>query len=245
MIRYYFITVYCWIVFILTSILMFIIVLITKLLTFLFDPKLRILQWMSCFWASLLVWSNPLWKTTFLGRKKIKDNQTYVILCNHQSYLDILVLYGLFKNFKWVSKSDIFKIPIVGWNMTLNNYISVNRNNKRSQVAMLKACEDHLHRGSSIMIFPEGTRSKDGEIHTFKEGAFRLALAAKVSVVPIVVDGTLHGFPTKGLLFDRTCKISVKVLDPIPYESFSNDSSKEIANKAFKIMSAGLKTLRE
>jgi 1-acyl-sn-glycerol-3-phosphate acyltransferase len=168
--------------------IMFPIALITRILTGLFDKRLRILQQVSCFWGYFLVWSNPLWKVTFRGKNHMKPGQPYVIICNHQSFLDILVLYGLFRHFKWVSKSEIFQIPVVGWNMSLNKYVSVKRSKKFSHLAMLNACEEHLRRGSSIMIFPEGTRSKDGEIHSFKEGAFRVALAAKVSIIPIVIN---------------------------------------------------------
>jgi 1-acyl-sn-glycerol-3-phosphate acyltransferase len=227
---------------------MFPIAVITRIITFPFDPKLMVNHVVSCVWGSLIVWLNPLWSVTFIGREKIKASQPYVIISNHQSYLDILVLYGLFKHFKWVSKKDIFKIPVVGWNMSLNKYVAVNRSNKFSSIKMMNDCEAHLRRGSSINIFPEGTRSKDGEIHAFKEGAFRLALAAKVPIVPIVLDGTLHGFPRNGIIFDHRCRVVVKVLDPIPYEApyeaFANLPAREIAVMAYDIMFKELKGLR-
>jgi 1-acyl-sn-glycerol-3-phosphate acyltransferase len=214
------------------------------LITYPFDHKLKALHAVSCLWGSLIVWLNPLWSVSIIGREKIKASQPYVLISNHQSYLDILVLYGLFKHFKWVSKKEIFNIPIVGWNMSLNKYVAINRSNKFSSVKMMNDCEAHLRRGSSIIIFPEGTRSNDGEMHAFKEGAFKLALNSKVPIMPIIVNGTLHGFPRNGFVFDHKCRVVIKVLDPIPYEVFANLPTKEIATMSHNIMEEELKGMR-
>ena len=108
---------------------------------------------------------------------------------NHQSQVDILVLFTLFRHFKWVAKSEAFQIPFIGWNMSLNRYIKLRRGDSGSAAAMLRVCRDNLSAGSSVAIFPEGTRSRDGRLRPFKHGAFSLAVDAGVPVVPIVVDG--------------------------------------------------------
>jgi 1-acyl-sn-glycerol-3-phosphate acyltransferase len=166
------------------------------------------------------------------------------MICNHQSMLDIIVLYRLFVHFKWVAKKELFKVPISGWNMTLNRYISVDRGNKASHIKMLKQCEDNLKNGNSIMIFPEGTRSVDGQIHNFKEGAFKIALVSKVPILPIVLDGTSDLLPKNGFIFRKKSTIKVKVLDPIPYESFANSTPKDLAEKMREIMTGQFQQLK-
>jgi 1-acyl-sn-glycerol-3-phosphate acyltransferase len=159
--------------------------------------------------------------------------------------LDIIVLYRLFTHFKWVAKKDLFKIPIVGWNMTLNRYIPVDRGNKASHLRMFNQCDENLKNGSSIMIFPEGTRSEDAEIHNFKEGAFKIALKAKVSILPIVLDGSSDLLPKHGLVLRNMRTINVKVLDPIPYESFENLSAKELSEKMRSLMIEQFQQLKQ
>jgi 1-acyl-sn-glycerol-3-phosphate acyltransferase len=91
--------------------------------------------------------------------------------------LDILVLFRIYKHFKWVSKIENFRLPCIGWNMRLNRYIPLRRGDRESVRQMMDACETTLRAGSSIMMFPEGTRSKNGVLQPFKTGAFELASA--------------------------------------------------------------------
>lgn len=101
---------------------------------------------------------------TVRGRERIDPRATYVMVANHQSLLDILVLFRLFRHFKWVSKVENFKVPFVGWNMRLNRYIPLKRGDRASVIEMIARCERTLRSGSSIMMFPEGTRSQDGHL---------------------------------------------------------------------------------
>ncbi len=241
---YFFATILSWVVFMLTCFTVFPVAVIICFVTYPFDRNLRVMHIVSCFWASTLSWLNPLWKVKITGRNKIKSSKPQVIISNHQSMTDILVLYRLFKHFKWVSKAEIFKFPFVGWNMSLNRYVAVERGKFAGHIKMMSQCEKHLKKGSSLMIFPEGTRSKTGEINMFKEGAFHLALNAKVPIVPIVIDGTLDSYPRKGLIFDRHSNIIVRILDPIPYESFEGMSVKETAKMVREIMVKELKEMR-
>lgn len=242
---YFIVTVYTWIIVILSFFILFPIAVIIWLLTVLFDKNLKALHQFSCFWASSYLFTSPFWNVKIIDRHKIKSNETYVMVCNHQSMLDIIVLYRLFKHFKWVSKKELFRIPIVGWNMTLNRYIPVDRGNKATHLTMLKQCEDNLHQGSSIMIFPEGTRSSDGEIHNFKEGAFKIALKANASILPIVLDGTSDLLPKHGFIFRKKNTIQVKVLDPIPYSTFNGLSAKELSEKIKGIMETNFYQLKQ
>ena len=185
-----------------------------------FDPRRKLLHLYTSAWAYHYVKVLPLWKAHFDGLEHIQPNTTYVLVANHQSLGDILVLFGLFKHFKWVSKREIFKVPFIGWNMRMNDYVGLVRGDAASIERMLADCRKHLRAGSSVLLFPEGTRSVDGQIKSFKHGAFTLAKELGLPVVPIVIDGTRNALPKKGLLLRQTklLSIRVRVLAPVPSE---------------------------
>lgn len=207
-----------WAFLVVTSALLFPVALLIWLLTAPFDRRLRVQHAFTCFWASLYTWANPLWRVRVEGRERIRPDATYVMIANHQSFLDILVLFRLFRHFKWVSKAEMFRIPAIGWNMTLNRYVKLTRGSSESISHMMATCEAHLAAGSSVMIFPEGTRSPDGHLRAFKHGAFTLAQRARVPLLPIVVDGTADALPKHGFVLRGKHAISVRVLDEIPVE---------------------------
>jgi len=185
------------------------------------DPRLTLLHRFTCLWASLYTWINPAWRVSIEGRAKIRPNVAYVMVANHQSLLDILVLFRLFAHFKWVSKIENFRVPFVGWNMSLNRYIKLRRGDKESIDAMMVACELALRQGNSIMMFPEGTRSMDGKLKDFKHGAFTLAQRTGAPILPIVVHGTSHALPKRGYVLRGRHQIKVTVLDEIPHHQFA------------------------
>lgn len=141
-----------------SSVLFFPVALLIWALTAPFDRRLALLHQFTCLWASIYSWLNPAWRVRVAGRERIRRGATYVMVANHLSFLDILVLFRLFAHFKWVSKAEMFRIPCVGWNMALNRYIRLRRGNPESIARMMDACAHTLAAGSSIMIFPEGTR---------------------------------------------------------------------------------------
>jgi 1-acyl-sn-glycerol-3-phosphate acyltransferase len=214
------------------------------LLTVLIDKNLKLLHLFTSFWGVSFIWINPFLRIKIEGREKIQPGVTYVMVCNHQSMLDIMVLFRIFTHFKWVAKKELFKIPILGWTMTLNGYVKVDRAHKSSHIKMLKECENNLERGNSIMVFPEGTRSEDGQLQQFKEGAFKLALDAKKPILPIVLNGTSDSFPKTGIIFKKFSSIRIKILDPIDYASFNMMSSKELSLKVKDNMAQVLNQLQ-
>jgi 1-acyl-sn-glycerol-3-phosphate acyltransferase len=217
-----------WAFIIVSSALLFPVALLLWAVTVPFDRRLVAQHQFTCFWASIYTWLNPAWRVTIEGRERIRRGATYVIVANHQSLLDILVLFRLFAHFKWVSKAELFRIPCVGWNMSLNRYIRLRRGDPASIAQMLRHAEQTLDEGSSLMIFPEGTRSADGRLKPFKHGAFTLALRAKVPILPIVIDGTADALPKRGLVLQGRHAIRVRVLDEIPYAQFANESVEEL-----------------
>ena len=201
-----------------------------------FDRRLRILHTFTCFWASLYTWLNPLWRVRVEGRERIDPKTTYVMVVNHQSFLDILVLFRLFTHFKWVSKVENFRAPFIGWNMSLNRYVRLSRGDRRSLVQMMKDSERTLREGSSVMMFPEGTRSLDGRVRTFKTGAFELAKRARVPILPIVVAGTAQALPKRGFVLQGRHEIRIRILEGIPHESFEATPAVALARRVQEVI---------
>jgi len=213
-----------------TSVFFFLIALVIRLLSWPFDPRLKILQQFTCFWASLYTWIIPAWRIRVEGRENIVRNRTYVVVSNHQSLLDILVLFNLFFHFKFVSKIEIFRVPLIGWNMYLNRYIRLKRGDRESVKQMMADARQALSEGNSILIFPEGSRSPDGRIKPFKPGAFILAKEMQVPILPIVITGTNAALPKYSIDFHGSHDIRIRVLNEIPYEHFAHMSVEETSD---------------
>jgi len=209
-----------WVFLAASSILLFPVAVVVWIVTMPFDPRQVLLHRFTCFWASLYTWLNPAWPVTVEGREKIDDGRACVMVANHLSLLDILVLFRLFRHFKWVSKRENFRVPFIGWNMWMNRYIPLRRGDRESVVQMMRASEETLRAGSSIMMFPEGTRSPNGQMRAFKPGAFELALRTRTDIQPVLLEGTADALPKRGFVLQGRHPIRVTVLDPIPYESF-------------------------
>ncbi len=207
-----------------SSALLFPVAVLIWVLTAPFDKRRRALHLFTCFWASLYSWLNPAWRVTIHGRERVPEG-TYVYVANHLSLLDILVLFRLFYDFKWVSKAGIFRVPVIGWNMRMNGYIPLVRGNRDSVVQMMATCRRTLAQGSSLMLFPEGTRSATGELQAFKPGAFELAVEAQVPVVPIVIQGTHDALPKHGFVLRGRHAITVTVLEPFRPEGTVEQTS--------------------
>jgi 1-acyl-sn-glycerol-3-phosphate acyltransferase len=231
-----------WLFILLTCPILFIGALILWAVTAPFDHRLRALHRYTCAWASLYTYVFPFWTVQVRGRERIRDGATYVLVANHQSLLDILVLFRLYKHYKWVSKVEIFRVPFVGWNMTLNRYIAIRRGDRSDATRMMEACGEALESGSSIMIFPEGTRSPTGAIRDFRHGAFTLACRHHMPILPIVVDGTLDALPKHGLTLRERADIVIQVLEPIDPSAFAD--AEALRDHVREVMVTALASLR-
>jgi len=209
-----------------------------------FDKKRKVVHAMLIFQGMFIAYAVPVWKIKIEGRKKALRGTTYVIICNHQSILDILLVNCLRYRFKWISKMENTRVPFVGWYLKMADYITVDRGDKESKEKMMAEAYSCLLGGTSVMLFPEGTRSVDNQVGFFKRGAFQLAISAKVPVLPVLIDGT-GGILTKhGFVFGGFHRITIKVLDPVPPESFGTGDCDELAAKFQKMMSEALSELR-
>jgi 1-acyl-sn-glycerol-3-phosphate acyltransferase len=205
-----------------------------------FDRRKRLLHQFTCFWASLYTWLNPAWRVHVEGRGKIRPGVAYVMVANHQSLLDILVLFRLFVHFKWVSKIENFRIPFIGWNMSLNGYVKLKRGDRQSIGEMMSSCSRVLDDGSSIMMFPEGTRSADGKLRAFKHGAFTLAQGSGCPILPIVVEGTADALPKRGFVLQGRHAIRIRVLDEIPHAKLVGRSVEEVSAEVWRLFASEL-----
>lgn len=157
---------------------------------------------------------NPLWKFTVSGEAPSDPRRPYVVVSNHESFVDILLISHLPWEMKWLSKVEMFKIPAVGWLMRLAHDIPLRRGERDSVVAAMAACRDRLDRRVSVMVFPEGTRSASGELAEFKSGAFRLAIEAGVPVLPLAVHGTRSALRKHDWRLGRSTA-EVRILEPV------------------------------
>jgi 1-acyl-sn-glycerol-3-phosphate acyltransferase len=187
---------------------------------------------------------SPFWKVIVDGREKIDKNQAYVIVPNHQSMLDIVFFNMLHQRLRWVSKIEIFKVPVVGWEMRMVKYIELIRGNKHSVIQMMGKCVESLKDGISVVIFPEGTRSLTGAIGKFKAGAFQLAVKTDKPVLPVLIDGTGDILPKKGFIFGSRRVVRIRVLDPIFPGNFGTGDPEELAAMVQTQMVSAMEQLR-
>lgn len=158
---------------------------------------------------------NPFWHIEVSGVRVEDPRNPYVVVSNHQSQADIPIISRLPWEMKWVAKAELFRIPVVGWMMRLAGDISVNRQDRMSRARVLVTAKDYLKKRCSVIFFPEGTRSRDGRVLPFTDGAFRLAVSAKVPILPLVIDGTQDALPKHNWKFGNAHAIRLKVLPPV------------------------------
>lgn len=209
-----------------------------------FDKK-RLLnnRWM-IFQGIVLTKMSPFWKVKVEGREKIDNNQAYIIIPNHQSMLDIVFFNMLRHKLRWVSKIEIFRVPIVSQEMRFVKYIELIRGNKQSVIRMMEKCTESIRDGISVVIFPEGTRSLTGEIGRFKSGAFQLAIKTDKPLLPVLIDGTGDILPKKGIIFGKYRHVTIKVLDPIFPGQFGTGDPDELAVRVHSMMVGAMNDLR-
>lgn len=186
----------------------------------------------------------PRLKRTIDGVENIEKGKSYVMVMNHNSGVDIFAAYKIPLNFRWVSKREVFRVPFMGPLLTIHGDIPIERGNPSEALAkVLLLGKLWLGRGASVAIFPEGTRSKTGEINRFKMGAFNLAKEANVEILPIVMTGTNKMF-RKGWLMNWRNRVAIRVMKPIPVEEVAATDVKDMAQRVRESMIDELAKLR-
>lgn len=198
-----------------------------------FDRQRRTMHALSALWSRTIFRMNPWWRTEVTGREHIERGKAYVVVVNHSSMLDIPLMYVLPLRFRWVSKREVYRWPIFGIVMRMHGDIAIERGAAKGARTMLREGARNLGRGTSVIVFPEGTRSRTGEPGRFREGAFVLAKAAGVEVLPCVASGT--GDYMDGWRLRMPHRFGVKILPPIATDQLS---AAELAEKARTMISA-------
>ncbi len=158
------------------------------------------------------------WHITITGREHIDTNQVYVIVSNHQSLADIPLLSHLRLDTKWLAKAELFRVPLFGWMLRMAGDVPVDRAAPRQGARALMQCAKYLRQKCSVVFFPEGGRSPDGDVQPFNEGAFALAIREQVPILPVVVEGTGKALPSQTWVWGKSRDIQLRVLEAIPVE---------------------------
>ena len=146
------------------------------------------------YWPGM-IWGRLFYRLFFIplkvdGKENIKKGQSYVIAPNHQSYWDAFLIYGFIGiKFKWMMKKELGRIPFVGWACYMAGCIFIDRSSRESGINSIRKAESKLRDGMSVVIFPEGTRSYDGQMGKFKRGAFLISEELKLPILPVTIDG--------------------------------------------------------
>lgn len=172
----------------------------------------------------------PMWKFTTSGDLPKDKRRPYVAVANHESFVDILLISHLPIEMKWLSKETFFKFPLVGWMMRMAGDIRLVRGDRSSGAAAMESCHDRLRKRVSVMIFPEGTRSADGSLGQFKDGAFRLAIQSGAPILPLVVHGTRTALRKHDWRLGDS-RAEVRVLAPIATDGLTESDIPELRER--------------
>lgn len=217
---------YKWVVFfplMLASMVLF--SLMAIILSVLVSPNVG--YWGGILWSKFSCLITPL-SFTLQGRGNVNKEQCYVLVANHQSYYDVLLLVGFLPlNLKWVMKMELKKIPVFGFACEKVGHIFVDRGNRKAALASVEQAKATIQGGSGIMFMPEGTRSSDGKLLPFKKGAFRFALDIGLPIVPVSIAGTNRILP-KGTLDVFPGRASIIIHEPINPATYGEDKMEEL-----------------
>jgi 1-acyl-sn-glycerol-3-phosphate acyltransferase len=174
------------------------------------------------------------------GLEKLNPQQSYVIVCNHQSIYDVFVVYGwLPMIFKWLMKAELRKIPLVGKACAAAGHIFIDRSNAITAKHSIEQAEKQLKNGISVVIFPEGTRTRNGEMNKFKRGAFLIAADLRLPIVPVTLRGCYECLPRNAVNVVPG-RIEIIVHQPIDTESYGADGAPKLMQDSWNIINSGL-----
>jgi 1-acyl-sn-glycerol-3-phosphate acyltransferase len=191
----------------------------------------------------LFQWLNPLWRFRTSGVAIANPRNPYVVVSNHESFVDMLLISHLPWEMKWLSKKSIFKIPLLGWLMRMAGDVELIRGDRQSILTAMRGCGDRLARNVSVMLFPEGTRTRDGSLGEFKDGAFRLAIDHQLPILPLVVNGTRRALEAESWKMNAT-DAEVRVLAPMPTAGMTKDDAPALRDRVRALIAAELAAMR-
>lgn len=204
------------------------------------DPNRALADWYLRSLGRALVRVNPRWSITVEGREHLDKSTASVLVVNHQSLVDLLAMCFLHHPVKYLGKQSVFDVPIFGWALRVAGEIPVERGDRTSGSQARRRITEWLERGVSVAVFPEGTRSGDGSMGSFKPGAFQLAIAAKRPIVPVVLGGARDLLPKRSVVFARDAHIRVRVLPPVSTLGLGPSDAADLARRVRESMLGAL-----
>lgn len=190
-------------------------------------------------WGKLILWVTPV-MVERSGLEHIEAHQSYVVIANHQSTYDILVVYGYLPlDFKWVMKIELRKMPFVGFACEKMGHIYVDRRNRQASIKAMHSARQKLVDGTSVFFFPEGTRSCGNRLKPFKKGAFRMAEDLQLPILPVTIEGADQVMKSGGVLITPG-RIKLTFHEPIPVADINRLGSAEIMARSERIIANGL-----
>ncbi len=186
-------------------------------------------------WARCLSWLLPL-RVNVTGKQHIDPKQAYVVVANHLSMLDILAILGWSGlELRWVLKRELRHLPLIGWGCQVMGYVFVDRSNRDLAIQAINKATAKLEPGEGMMFFPEGTRSKQGELLPFKMGAFKTAITQQMPILPIAIKETYELMPS-GALLPRAGRASIHIQQPIPTKGLRKNDAAKVAKLARQVI---------
>jgi 1-acyl-sn-glycerol-3-phosphate acyltransferase len=170
-------------------------------------------------------------KVKVIGKENLLHGKPQILMANHQSDFDILISLAYIPvQFRWIAKKELFLIPVFGAAMRSAGYIAIDRHNREEALQSIDEAALRIRNGKSIMTFPEGTRSHDGEIKDFKQGAFHLAIKSGVPIVPVTIIGSGRIMPKRSVRI-KPSQIKLVIGEPIEVKSFDIEKRHELIEK--------------
>ena len=234
-------SIYVWLLIAFLTIIFSTLIIITSLFLRPFDPARSTANQLAVLWGKSIVWFNPFWKLKIQGKGYISKRQSYVLVANHMSLSDIICLFCIDRHFKWVARDSLFTIPFFGWAMSALGYIRLKRGQHGSIRDSFQKAQEWLVKDVPVLIFPEGTRSRSGELSPFKNGAFKLAILSGKPMVPIVIKGTGAALSKGKVGMSASVKGSVKIFPKIEVGAYSVEQHDELRDKVWVLMNDELK----
>ena len=197
-----------------------------------FDKTGALQHWCARWWCRLIAWT-IFAQIHVHGIENLEANKTYVYMANHASLIDTPALFAYLPfQFRIMAKKHLFYVPFMGWHLWTAGNFPIDQSDPRKTAGSLKNVIEGIRQGKSLAVFPEGTRSRDGKLQIFKQGAFKIALRAGVPIVPISIVGTNKLLP-KGSLIPRPGRIDVIIGKPIDTTLYSEKQLSELISITF------------
>ena len=206
-----------------------------SLLLSLHDPMGRRQHWCAQTWCRLIAVTAGV-RVRVHGADHIRPGTSYVFLSTHQSYMDIPAMLGyLPAQLRIAAKKSLFRVPFMGWHLTRAGHIPIDRSSTENAVTSMQRAASYLRNGICAFVFPEGTRSRDGYLHGFKKGGFKLAIQAGAPIIPVTIIGSREVLPPNELIF-RAGPIDMHVDAPIPTAGLTDADLEQLMNTVYDIM---------